>query len=156
MTEDTAEQEQEDTEQEDTPYVDAYGLSDIKFIECRNESGVVIRREVTDAHRYKALASTHSETLKCFDEGLRQMSPGLRRYGRTLADIVLKFQSERAVIREEMTRIAVKNLTAVVSGKLNTRRVLNLAIAIADKRERDGVSDEAPSADEGPLGLLEE
>lgn len=159
MTDDMFDGEQPDG-REGTPYVDLYGLSDIKYVECRNKDGVVVQQEVTNAHRYEALALTSSETLQCFDDGLRQVAPGLRRYGQTLAAIVRKFQEERGVIREEMARIAVKNLTAVVAQKPGTRRILNLEIAVAVKRKRDGVEEEVPPeetssiVDNDPTSLL--
>lgn len=131
-------------------WVAPYGLSDIKFVECRNaETGSLERCKVTDNHRYAALDVTRSETLDFFDSGVQCVSPGLRRYGGTLAAIVRRFQEERSVIDDEMGRIARRNLECIVKGKLAGRRILNLKMAIAVKEERDGIAQvEEPPVEE--------
>lgn len=148
-------------------WIASYGLSDIKFVECRDENGNVVKRKVIDQDRIDALEVTESVTLVRFDEGLRFVAPGLRRYGGTFMSIVQRFQEERAVIEEEMARIAVKNLTAIVSRKLGARRILNFKIAVAEKEARDGKIEDPPSvenekskdmppSDDDPLNLLNE
>ena len=118
------------------PYTPRYGLGDITHVECRNEEGVVGKKEVTDEERQEAENVTCSGTLDFFDKGLQEVSPALRRYGGTLMAIATRFQEERSTIEEEMTRIAQHNLRCIVSGKLGPRRVLNLGLAEEIKRNR--------------------
>lgn len=105
-----------------------YGLSDIKSIEGT---------EVTDEHRRDAMFATGCECLHYMEVAVHELSPGFRRYGGTLAKIVTQFQEARSTIKEEMTRIAHRNLRCVVTGNLGGRRILNARLATIEKEARD-------------------
>ncbi len=105
-----------------------YGLGDLKTVE-----GI----EVTDGHRIQAMTATDCECLFHFDAAVSELSPGFRKYGGTLAKIATQFLESREVIREEMTRLAYRNLLAVVTGNPSGRRVMSAELATAEKEARD-------------------
>lgn len=109
-------------------YVWPYGLGDLKTVE-----GL----EVTDEHRAAARNATDCECLFHFDAGVSALSPGFRKYGGTLAKIATQFLEAREVIREEVNRLAYRNLLAVVTGNPGGRRVMNAYLATAEKEARD-------------------
>ena len=101
-----------------------YGLDKVFTIE-----GV----DVTDEHRKEALALSDCEALNFLDQATQCVAPGLRKYGGTLGALMENFIASRGVIEEEMARVARRNLESVVSGSKAGRRVLNYAIAVAEK-----------------------
>ena len=130
--------EVEEVEEVEEPLVPwLYGLGDVKFIE-----GV----EVTDNYRAQALTATRSECLDYMDMAVSELSPGFRRYGGTLGKIVAQFLESRDTIKEEMKRIAHRNLRCVVTGNLGGRRVLNAGLATAEKEARDKPVEETDPA----------
>lgn len=121
-----------------------YGLGDIKSLE-----GI----EVTDDHLAEAMNATDCECLMHMDFAVSELSPGFRKYGGTLAKIATQFLEAREVIREEMTRLAHRNLLAVVTGNLGGRRVMNARLAVAEKEARDRqVAKKKAPVDKDPQG----
>lgn len=116
-----------------------YGLGDIKFIEGT---------EVTEGHRALAEGATKCECFTHMKAAVSELSPGFRRYGGTLAKIAAQFQEARSTIKEEMTRIAHRNLRCVVTGNLSGRRVMSARLATIEKEARDKPL-------EGPSMILE-
>lgn len=114
-----------------------YGLSDIESIEGT---------EVTDEHRRDAMFATGCECLHYMEVAVHELSPGFRRYGGTLAKIVTQFQEARSTIKEEMTRIAHRNLRCVVTGNLGGRRVMSARLATHEKEMRDGARERLKEA----------
>lgn len=130
----------------DPKYVWPYGLGDIKSIEGE---------EVTNKHRMQAMNATECECLHYMDAAVREISPGCRRYGGTLMKIVTQFQEARSTIREEMTRIAHRNLRCVVAGNLRGRRVMNAGLAIEEKKARDNPPIPEPVEPAEPVDLVD-
>lgn len=126
----------------DPKYVWPYGLGDIKSIEGE---------EVTDEHRADAMNATECECLHYMDVAVREISPGCRRYGGTLMKIATQFQNARSTIREEMTRIAHRNLRCAVTGSLAGRRVMNAALATEEKKARDNPPRPEPVEEVEPI-----
>lgn len=122
--------EVEETEETEEPpeYVWPYGLGDIESIEGT---------EVTYDHRMQAMNATECECLNHMKAAVSELSPGFRRYGGTLAKIVTQFQEAQSTIKEEMTRIAHRNLRCVVTDNLGGRRVMNARLATIEKEARD-------------------
>ncbi len=105
-----------------------WGLDNFKVIE-----GI----KVTTGHRVDAFEATRCECLEHMDRAVSELSPGFRKYGGTLGKIATQFLESREVIREEMTRLAYRNLLAVVTDNPGARRVLNAHLATAEKEARD-------------------
>ena len=93
--------------------------------------------KVTDEHREAALEVTKCQALDCMDEAQSCVCGDVRRYGGTLVAQLASFAEAREVIQEEMERILLRNLEAVVTGNKAARRILNFEMAVAEKEARD-------------------